>query len=363
MDLDQIDSCPYLFFFFFLLKKEIQFDVQHNVGPLSKGNFGSVEMCRYDPLQDNTGEVVAMKKLQHGTAEHIRDFEREIEILKSLQHENIVKYKGVCYSAGTVHVPPILWILTVLLLEAWRLQAGSQDPTNCIYLSLSVSTRFDLCGFSQVDIIFASSWNIFLSEVYETTSWKTRRGSTIKSLCITLHRSARYLPWPSSWSPFFIYLRTTAEQFLSSVWRQGMEYLSSKRYIHRDLATRNILVESESRVKIGDFGLTKILPQDKEYYMVREPGESPIFWSDGFLLGRRQLCGHTVQSFAHHGFHALIVAGMHQSPWLRASSQWLQMSGASGWCSMSSSPTVTGTAALPQYEHTPLHLLSCFCAA
>lgn len=58
-------------------------------------------MCRYDPLQDNTGEVVAVKKLQHSTAEHMRDFEREIEILKSLQHENIVKYKGVCYSAGT----------------------------------------------------------------------------------------------------------------------------------------------------------------------------------------------------------------------------------------------------------------------
>lgn len=59
-----------------------------------------------------------------------------------------------------------------------------------------------------------------------------------------------------------------------------MEYLSSKRYIHRDLATRNILVESEQRVKIGDFGLTKVLPQDKEYYMVKEPGESPIFWLD-----------------------------------------------------------------------------------
>lgn len=76
---------------------------------LFKGNFGSVEMCRYDPLQDNTGEVVAVKKLQHSTAEHIRDFEREIEILKSLQHENIVKYKGVCYSAGTFDKPYILW--------------------------------------------------------------------------------------------------------------------------------------------------------------------------------------------------------------------------------------------------------------
>lgn len=70
---------------------------------------------------------------------------------------------------------------------------------------------------------------------------------------------------------------TNCSFFLCS---QGMEYLSSKRYIHRDLATRNILVESELRVKIGDFGLTKVLPQDKEYYMVKEPGESPIFWSD-----------------------------------------------------------------------------------
>lgn len=66
-----------------------------------QGNFGSVEMCRYDPLQDSTGEVVAVKKLQQSTDEHLRDFEREIAILKSLQHENIVKYKGVCYSAGT----------------------------------------------------------------------------------------------------------------------------------------------------------------------------------------------------------------------------------------------------------------------
>lgn len=63
-----------------------------------------------------------------------------------------------------------------------------------------------------------------------------------------------------------------------------MEYLSNKRYIHRDLATRNILVESDQRVKIGDFGLTKVLPQDKEYYMVKEPGESPIFWLDCHLF-------------------------------------------------------------------------------
>lgn len=102
-----------------------------------------------------------------------------------------------------------------------------------------------------------------------------------------LLRSARYcrlilssccLKLPTSdWTLLFLFI------CFFSVFAQGMEYLSSKRYIHRDLATRNILVESELRVKIGDFGLTKVLPQDKEYYMVKEPGESPIFWSDQVL--------------------------------------------------------------------------------
>ena len=59
-----------------------------------------------------------------------------------------------------------------------------------------------------------------------------------------------------------------------------MEYLGSRRCVHHDLAARNILVESETHVKIADFGLAKLLPLDKDYYVVREPGQSPIFWWD-----------------------------------------------------------------------------------
>ncbi|CAL8294353.1 unnamed protein product [Gadus morhua 'NCC'] len=178
-----------------------QFEERHLIflQQLGKGNFGSVEMCRYDPLQDNTGEVVAVKKLQHSTAEHIREFEREIEILKSLQHENIVKYEGVCYSAGRRNLRLIMEYLP--------------------YGSLR-------------DYLIKNKERIDHSKLVHYTA----------QIC------------------------------------KGMEYLSNKRYIHRDLATRNILVESENQVKIGDFGLTKVLPQDKEYYMVKEPGESPIFW-------------------------------------------------------------------------------------
>ncbi|XP_076122479.1 non-receptor tyrosine-protein kinase TYK2 isoform X1 [Alosa pseudoharengus] len=59
---------------------------------------------------------------------------------------------------------------------------------------------------------------------------------------------------------------------------QGMDYLHSMRYIHRDLAARNVLVENEGVVKIGDFGLTKYIPEGDVYYRVREDGDSPVFW-------------------------------------------------------------------------------------
>ena len=68
-----------------------------------------------------------------------------------------------------------------------------------------------------------------------------------------------------------------------------MEYLQSKRYVHRDLAARNILVASDSLVKIADFGLTKIIPDDKEYYRVTQPGESPIFWFGIFLFSKQSI--------------------------------------------------------------------------
>lgn len=68
-----------------------------------QGNFGSVELCRYDPLGDNTGALVAVKQLQHSGPDQQRDFQREIQILKALHSDFIVKYRGVSYGPG---LPP-----------------------------------------------------------------------------------------------------------------------------------------------------------------------------------------------------------------------------------------------------------------
>lgn len=169
------------------------------ISPLGKGNFGSVELCRYDPLGDNTGEQVAVKKLQPNKQSTLEDFKKEVNTLSVLHCDYIVKYRGVCYSPGR---------LTMSLVMEY-LPHGS------------------LIGYLD-----SHRHNV-----------NTRR------------------------------LLLFASQIC-----KGMEYLQTLRYVHRDLAARNILVASESLVKIADFGLTKIIPTDKEYYRVTQPGESPIFW-------------------------------------------------------------------------------------
>uniref|UniRef100_A0A3B5AH25 Tyrosine-protein kinase n=1 Tax=Stegastes partitus TaxID=144197 RepID=A0A3B5AH25_9TELE len=68
---------------------------------LGEGHFGKVELCRYDPRGDRTGELVAVKSLKpENQEEQSSNLSSEIEILKELYHENIVKYKGICQEEG-----------------------------------------------------------------------------------------------------------------------------------------------------------------------------------------------------------------------------------------------------------------------
>ncbi|XP_012694888.1 tyrosine-protein kinase JAK2 [Clupea harengus] len=169
------------------------------ISALGKGNFGSVELCQYDPLGDNTGEQVAVKRLQPNRQANLDDFRREIQTISSLHSDYIVKYRGVCKAMGLGSMSLVMEYLPHGSLIGYL----EKKPSHVNHRRL---------------LLFASQ------------------------IC------------------------------------KGMEYLQSMRFIHRDLAARNVLVASDTLVKIGDFGLTKIIPFDKEYYKVSQPGESPIFW-------------------------------------------------------------------------------------
>lgn len=58
----------------------------------------------------------------------------------------------------------------------------------------------------------------------------------------------------------------------------GMAYLEAKRFLHRDLACRNVLLSSVDKVKIGDFGLMRALPQQEDCYVMTEHKKVPFPW-------------------------------------------------------------------------------------
>jgi serine/threonine protein kinase len=55
------------------------------------------------------------------------------------------------------------------------------------------------------------------------------------------------------------------------------EFLSDKGFVHRDLAARNVLVGNNKIVKIGDFGLTRFVYNDRVYFN-RKGGKFPLKW-------------------------------------------------------------------------------------
>ncbi|XP_043941497.1 tyrosine-protein kinase JAK1 [Protopterus annectens] len=167
---------------------------------LGEGHFGKVELCRYDPEGDNTGELVAVKSLKPDSSDEQRaDLRREIEILKALYHENIVKYKGICTEEGGRGIKLIMEFLPSGSLKEYLPRNKSK-----IDLKQQLTYAVQIC--------------------------------------------------------------------------RGMHYLGSLQYVHRDLAARNVLVENGNRVKIGDFGLTKAIQTNKEYYTVKDDLDSPVFW-------------------------------------------------------------------------------------
>ncbi|KAL6268080.1 hypothetical protein P5V15_001169 [Pogonomyrmex californicus] len=58
----------------------------------------------------------------------------------------------------------------------------------------------------------------------------------------------------------------------------GMVYLEAKRFLHRDLACRNVLLSTVDKIKIGDFGLMRALPQQEDCYVMTEHKKVPFPW-------------------------------------------------------------------------------------
>ncbi|XP_062505924.1 gamma-aminobutyric acid type B receptor subunit 1-like isoform X2 [Corticium candelabrum] len=59
---------------------------------------------------------------------------------------------------------------------------------------------------------------------------------------------------------------------------RGVEYLHSRQFVHRDIASRNCMVTLNKTTKLGDFGLTRKVGDSSDYYRYRRSGLLPIRW-------------------------------------------------------------------------------------
>lgn len=182
---------------------------------LGQGAFGRVFQAKAPGIIPGEEFTnVAVKMLKEEAADDLlKDFEREACLLSEFDHPNIVKLLGVCALGRPM----------CLLFE---------------YMG-----RGDLNEFLRT----CSPGNYIMRSVEKDDSFIDSRLSHMDLINI-------------------------ARQIAS-----GMVYLSDRKFVHRDLATRNFLINDEMVVKIADFGLSqKIYLQD--YYKGDEQDAIPVRW-------------------------------------------------------------------------------------
>ncbi|XP_068279596.1 muscle, skeletal receptor tyrosine-protein kinase isoform X4 [Nyctibius grandis] len=189
------------------------------VRDIGEGAFGRVFQARapgllpYEPFT-----MVAVKMLkEEASADMQADFQREAALMAEFDNPNIVKLLGVC----AVGKPMCL--------------------------------LFEYMAYGDL--------NEYL------------RDRSPRNLCSLVHSSldARVrLPNPLA-------LCCTSQLCIAKQVAAGMAYLSERKFVHRDLATRNCLVGENMVVKIADFGLSRNM-YSADYYKANENDAIPIRW-------------------------------------------------------------------------------------
>lgn len=199
------------------------------VRDIGEGAFGRVFQARAPgllPMESFTMVAVKMLK-EEASADMQNDFQREAALMAQFDHPNIVRLLGVC----AVGKPMCLM---------FEYMAGGDLNEFLRRRSPDQSLRAASCGPSP-------------------------------SPCPSPQ------PGAAGGGPPLLPLSCAHRLSVSKQIAAGMAYLAQRKFVHRDLATRNCLVGGAMVVKIADFGLSRNI-YSADYYKAGENDAIPVRW-------------------------------------------------------------------------------------
>lgn len=114
--------------------------------------------------------------------------------------------------------------------------------------SVGISKISDICGWTAFSMIFATF-----------VLWSGQNSSTVYASLLENLQLRQYL----------LHNRITIDLSVQLLFSQQLSsailYLHSCKYVHRDIAARNVLVSSPRCVKLSDFGLSRCVEEENFY--------------------------------------------------------------------------------------------------
>ncbi|XP_050295203.1 BDNF/NT-3 growth factors receptor-like [Anthonomus grandis grandis] len=194
---------------------------------LGEGCFGKVYKGELITNTTNKTDAVAIKVLKEtANKEAEEDFFREVEVMSTFRHPNILSLLGVVLKETT-----------------------TSTPTNYMMI-------FEYMEYGDLAEVLRAQQRLGSEE-----GKKGEQNLPSLSICDLLG---------------------TAVQIAS-----GMEYLAAQRFVHRDLACRNCLMSAGPTVKIADFGMSRDV-YTCDYYKIGGSRLLPVRWMspESVIYGR-----------------------------------------------------------------------------
>jgi serine/threonine protein kinase len=89
----------------------------------------------------------------------------------------------------------------------------------------------------------------------------------------------------------FVSMKESERCMLAADCAEGLEYLASLKFVHRDVAARNVLLSSDRRAKLADFGMSR--ETSSSHYYQSLCGDLPIRWTAPEALDNRKFSHHS----------------------------------------------------------------------